>query len=241
MIYNLPPDVLRHIAELEKRIERLERAPRAVATSVDSGQWSVVDPQTGNTIFAVGNYDIPDGTGRTQMAVAIYRDDTTVAMAMGDWGPVPNHPHLQSIDIRDRLGNIIFADDTLSGKGLARPYSPYPFLPILPTNVPTTTSATFVDVGWASVTRQHPRFYGQALVYSNDPATTGEVRFMVGASQIGSTITVSGSQFNVQTITPTDWPGGYVYSDKVTLLLQARRTGGTGAIGALAWGEGEQS
>jgi hypothetical protein len=160
-------------------------------------------------------------------------------MILADLNPtVP--PYKQSLQTLDRAGNVIFADDTNGGEGLAWPLlSVAAFVDIASTTLSTTTSASYEDLQWGAAVRQHPRCAGSLLVISTVAGTTGNVRVVDGAgNQIGATIPVSSLEFQQVTLGPVAWPAGtWEFGEGiVNLRVQAERTTGTGAIGAKCLG-----
>lgn len=101
--------------------------------------------------------------------------------------------------------------------------------PAVPTQ--TTTSGSWTAVQRASHIRQHPMFRASVVV-NTESGTTGEVRLWNATlgEQVGSTITVPASTFQVYEIPATALGGAHM--DTVNIELQLRRTGGAGTIGA---------
>jgi hypothetical protein len=233
-----PDDLARRVADLEKLVQRLAAVNAFNAATIDKGglkvinggSIAVIDPATGRTVAYLGQGTIPDGSGRTQMVALFIRDDGTPALELADLGTIPGHAHQQALQWFDRSGNIVIADDTLSGKGIAVPY--VPFGPFMSNTAPTdtTTSATFTTLQSAVGYWMNPKVFIQILVRSSDATTTGNVRVLDQSNnQIGSTQAVAGNDFKYVNIGPIAMPGNF--KDSLSLNIQAQRTAGAGTIG----------
>lgn len=231
MGYNTPEDLLKYVRELEKRIEKLERAPRAVNSSVDSGTFTIVSPDTGLVVALFGqlpvDYNRLDGT--PQSGLLFFREDGSLAAILGDLNPtIP--PFKQSWQVLDRGGNIVFADDTNSGQGVALPWLSWPNFVSNSAPTDTTTSATFVTVQTCQGYKTQPDVQVQVLVRSDTVGTTGEVRVVDQANNVLGLVTVGSAEFFYQQMGPVSLPGAF--HDSIVLSVQVRRTAGTGTIGA---------
>jgi hypothetical protein len=215
---------------------------RGGITIGDDGSLTVKDSD-GHVVAIIGAlptaYNRSDGS--RQPGVALYREDGTLAALLGDVNPTAP-PYRQAWQVLDRAGNIVMADDTNGGKGLANPWVGGGIV-LADTNVgnwPQTTSGTFVDIasGWYRV--QNPRLSWDINMVC-DAATAGQVKLLVGGTQVSTTQTV-GTSF-------IDWfgdrvalPAGTSIGSIVSVELQARRTSGTGNVYAIAQRfEGDQS
>jgi hypothetical protein len=188
-------------------------------------------------VFA-GQSTIPDGSGRIQQIFQIARDDGTTALALGDYGTTPGHTHHQALTMLDRAGNTIFAEDTVSGFGIANPYIPLgTFVDITPPAA-TTTSTSFVALQWGDIIQQHARL-SVSLLAQTSAGTTGEIRLTIGGVQVGI-VSIPAGAFGQYAIGPVAWPSGtFNWLSHGTAQLEGRRTGGTGSIGVRclgAWG-----
>lgn len=246
---SLVPDgddwIARKFRELQQQIDELRGARRLEAASIgagglhvkggtlsieDDGSLTVIDPSTGRTVTALGTGTVPDGSGRRQMFAIFSRDDGTVALALADLGITPGHPHQQALQWWDRVGNVVLADDTTSGQGIARPWlslgqwddGSYP--------TQTTTSATFATLAQLGGYRQQPRLNVQCLARASDATTAGEVRLLFGASTVLDTKPIPAGAFQYINFATVSLPAGN-FGDPITLSIQARRTAGTGTIG----------
>jgi hypothetical protein len=206
---------------------------------VNDGGAAIMSTPADHIIFQLQRIAIPDGSGRNQQVFALGRDDGTIAFALADLGTVLDHPHQQNWAFYDRGANIVFADDTDSGQGIARPYIPLgAFMPnTYPTE--TTTSSSFVTLQTLVGFKQQPKVVMQVLVRADDPSTDGEIRVIdQDGNVIGGVQTVSAGAFGYINIGPAALPGAHELA--ISLNIQARRTSGTGTIGIRgisAWGQ----
>lgn len=193
----------------------------------NGGFVKIVDPTTGNQVAYLGSADTIDGN--PQMVVEIYRDDGTIALALGDFGIVPGHPHQQAIQWYDRSGNIVVADDTTSGVGLARPHVPLGMCADTnTTRWPGTNATAFTAIASCYAEIQQPRLSWYYNVYA--PAgVTGQFRLVVGGTQVGSTFAVTNNAFGNFTGVAAI-PAGIVFGQQVLIELQARVTVGSGTV-----------
>lgn len=237
--------LVRKVQELEEEVKHLAAAQTLNAATISSGGLqidaeggvTVRDQTTNARVFYIGYTPMLDGSGRQQMVVYGWRgNDGTPAFALGDQGTVPGHTYSAAFTIYDRAGNVVSADDTNTGVGIANPYIPVGVFADItgPTN--TTTSATFAAMQWADSYQQHPKVTASVLVQSS-AATTGEVRLTIGGTQIGSTLSIGAAAFGQFTILPALWPSGtFSFGQRTVVQLEARRLTGTGTIGVRGLG-----
>ncbi|MGZ3140793.1 hypothetical protein ACVDFE_02070 [Lentzea chajnantorensis] len=136
----------------------------------------------------------------------------------------------QAWALHDNLNNIVVSDDGVSGQGLARPSLTWPTRRIRFDALPSTDASSFeglVDTGW--VYKSHPRTYVQVVHCATTSGTTGEMRLMLDGVQVGATQTV-GFAVTYVDVGPFAVPGTHMSQHR--LVLECRRTGGTGRIGA---------
>jgi hypothetical protein len=244
------PDLASAISDIRRRLQNLEQAnPLQSATIAQGGvqvmhggSVQVIDTD-GHTVAAIGAlpaaYNRTDGSA--QPGLAFWREDGSLAAALADLNPtVP--PYKQAWQTFDRVGHVVFADDTNGGVGISWPLlSLGAFVDIDASTVQKTTSATYTDLQWCAPIRQHPRAAFSVLAYA-DAATTGNLRVVDGAgNQIGSPLAVAAGAFGQSTIGPVAWPAGtWTFNEGLAnLRLQAQRLTGTGAVGGKvigAWG-----
>ena len=136
----------------------------------------------------------------------------------------------QAWALHDNNNDIVVSDDGVSGQGLARPSLMWATRRVRFDMLPSTDSGTFdglVDTGW--VYKAHPRAYVQVVHCATTSGTTGEVRLMLDGVQVGATQPVTFS-LGFADIGPFAIPGSHMSQHR--LVLECRRTGGTGRIGA---------
>lgn len=219
------------IAEL-RTARSLENAfiGRGGVTIGEDGSLIVKDGD-GRTVAIVGAlptaYNRSDGS--RQPGVVLYREDGTLAAFLGDFNAT-TPPFKQAWQITDRAGNIVMADDTNSGKGLATPWVDGGLV-LADTDVtrwPQTTSGTFLDVAFGWYRIQNPKMQW-VFQYVADAATAGQVRLLVNGVQVGATQTV-GTSFGTWVQYNVTIPGAWSVGDLVSVEVQARRTAGTGSV-----------
>ncbi len=239
------------IARLEQKVRRLAKR-RVLGNATISegdlivksgGSFQVIDASSGQTVAVIGAlpspaYDRADGS--RQPGIVIYREDGSLAAALADLNPT-TPPYKQAWQVFDRAGNIVMADDTNTGRGLAAPYVGGGCF-FNDTNVvrwPQTTSGSFVTIADTYFCVENPRVQWD-IQYVADAATAGEIRLLVNGTQVDGTQTVTTS-FNLWSRFGVSLPGADI-GDFPYIALQARRTSGTGSIFAIVQRfQGDQS
>lgn len=228
--YPVPEDIGDYIRRLEARIERLERAPRAVATSIDTGEFVVKDPATGNVVFRIGLQQHGD-TG-----VSMYRDDGSLAYSTAK----PFNPsNTQTVRLVNRAGETVGGDNIFATTGAALYDS------ITPTKTSDVgvgvTSGTFVDIYDVDVHWIAPAHSMLFRAICSDGSTAGEVRMVdeTGTQVGGFFVTIDPTVVPAGTTTATEFEtldGTDPYyvvkaiGTKLRYKLQARRTAGAGTL-----------
>lgn len=234
-------------AKLRQALSRAATRPQGGVSSGDfviEGGSMTVKGDGGLSLVSSGNIPIfsvqgqmseADPDGNPQPEVRMYRADGSVAFYM--WDPLPLQDGYQQFWAWfDRNGNTILADDTTSGRGLARPYIPYEIKNENGSDFVTLTStAAFADAHWISGWIQNPRMKVPMTVTA--PATgPGEVQIVddaTGAILAGPTAVPVGTsiapfyEFNVDPSTNM-WEYHY-------FRVQTRRVSGTGNIQSRVW------
>lgn len=193
-------------------------------TVADGGAWRLTAAD-GTEIFYVGPVDPPMPDGSPQPGVIVRRGDGTVVLMLYDVDPTVFQ---QALNWYDRGGNVVLADDTASGQGLARPYIPGGFHRTRFADFTvTSTSATFETLWDARLPKQHPRLEVGYRASMDTAATTGEVRVLVNGVQLGAT---TAEAFLVATrfIGPAAVAGNHL--DTLLVEIQGRRTSAGGAL-----------
>jgi hypothetical protein len=207
----------RRIAALEGRTLRNVVIPEGGVTIRGGGQL-VVESADGEYAF----YLLEGTDGKREFGVT--RDNGSMVLRTFAAGAG------QAWALHDNNNDIVVSDDAASGQGLARPSLTWPTRRVRFDALPSTDSGTFdpvVDTAFAFKT--HPRAYAQIVHCVTTSGTTGEARLMLDDVQVGSTIAVSFA-VNFANIGPFAIPGTHMSQHR--LILQTRRTGGTGRVGA---------
>jgi len=217
------PNVSQIIADLKRRVERLEAGNRAGYTSVDKGSLNV---KSGS--MTIGQSATFEEGGSP--SVAFYRSDGSVAFT------VDSPDTHQAWALYDGVGNVVVGDDKTANQGLLRPWMPLVWTThsnIVPTI--NTSSGTFTGLQSSVFFKQHPQVYIEVLCYCSDGTTAGELRVMVAGStqQIGATQTITAGYYGLVYVGPTPVPGRHL--GQVELEVQVRRTAGAGTVGVRVW------
>lgn len=223
------------LKRLRRDVDSLRSAAPARNTTVsggsgfivkDGGRFQVIDPD-GTVIFEAGAFpEFPARLdGKPQVGWVMRRDS-------GEWAAYCLTNTIggqQSWNWNDRAQNVVLADDTASGVGLARPYLPLPIWKARTVDWPGTTSATFVDVWRSVVYRQHPRLRWDVAHWADTAGTTGEVRLQIDGTTVGSTLTsTNGTVAFTGEVVDITAIGSH--ETEHTLTIQARRTAGAGNV-----------
>jgi hypothetical protein len=241
----IPPsadDIASKYNDLLRRVENLETARPLESASIGAGGVQVIDGGSIKVVAPNGTITATFGAlpssfnridGTPQQGILVRREDGTVALMLADASPTTN-PIKQSWQFQDRIANIVLADDTNGGVGIARPYmsmGQWVDNVASGSSATPTTSATFVTQQVAHVYRSQPRLVAGAIVNSTSAGTTGEIQItdFVGAA-IGSPVAVPANAVSYVFFGPVAWPS-WSFLDNGLLNLQARRTAGTGSIG----------
>jgi hypothetical protein len=127
------------------------------------------------------------------------------------------------IQLRDSAGNVIFANDALSGAGLARPYLYYHLAPTTSAEivgtvfVPSTTSASYVAIYEGRPHVWHPR-----VSYDIGVSATGVTDWRLLAN---GTVLFTGSGSASGDIDIPGWGSDVLPGQTVTFTLEGRNTG----------------
>ena len=236
-------------AELERQVRAIATQQQLVFTDAQgetvagaglfpdgSGRYGIAgySGATGTRVFGVYDSTIPDGSGRRQTIVDIHRDDGTVALGMSDNGTVLNHPHQQALQWYDRTGNIVIADDTTGGTGVARPH--VPMYALGNTNIatwPSTSNTALTNIAFGYAEYQQPKvaFVVQAYVPAN---VTGNFYLQYNGTTIAQTSVAGGTSGTVSTWDPypVSLPSGLTFGSYYSVALAALVAAGSGTISA---------
>lgn len=143
------------------------------------------------------------------------------------------------INIRDSAGNVIFANDAVSGAGIARPYLYYHMAPTTSAEivgtvfVPATTSASYV-----AIYEGRPHVWHPKVSYDIAVSATGVTDWRL---LVNGTVVFTGSPSATGDIDIPGWGSDIIPGQAVTFALEARNTGAGFSRIAIRRFEGRQS
>ncbi|MFD5111430.1 hypothetical protein ACFWNG_03795 [Streptomyces sp. NPDC058391] len=226
--------LMRRLVALEKEVRELRSARRLQNAAVGAGGLRIVDggrlsmdTPDGNRMVDFGqitNASFNHGDGTPQQGLFLRREDGTRFFACYSYPPSGNET--QAWTFYDRNNTAVFAEDTNSGTGLARPWLPL----LAPTSGDTstwgkTTAAAFTTIATAYNVKWQPKL----RVFAHTAAigtATGDIQFAINGTAWGAPVSV-GSSLDV-----TDVIESVEIGEQFTLDVQARRLTGTGSIAA---------
>lgn len=228
----------RRFKRLEDMIRALQTARKLVAATigeggltVDGGFFRVVDTN-GTELFYVGPFYPAFTNGTPQRGWSIRRADGTYALAMYDAFPGDGSPatYRQALNWYDRVGNVVLADDTDGGQGLARPYLPWQWTSSKDdVTVPAATALnTWLETHTLAGPRQHPKMV-VGLSATAPSGTNGQVQVVAGSTVLAGPTSFTGAGGGAQPSYVFTLPAGS-HLDLTYLAIQGRRTAGSGAI-----------
>lgn len=233
-------DIYRRVRNLERQVQQQGASRTLENATIDQGGISLVNGGTVRVVDSAGVeiarlgalpglYDRADGS--PQSGVLLQREDASAALLLGD-ANAGTPPFKQSLQVFDRAGSVVLADDATGGVGLARPH--IPLNPLTTTTVatwPATSAATWTTIADAYTERQNPRV-SWIIELNADAGVTAQFQLLYGGTPIGSVQTITGPGFTVWS--DTQPISASVPFGAVSLLaLQAQITGGTGSARAV--------
>jgi len=219
--YEEPPDLIRKIEELERRLRSLELSPRLGSAAIDDGSLTVA--LNGVPMLYVGELS---GGNAGYHGLEVFREDGTLAFIVGG-----NAFPYQYWAMQDRTNHIVASDDAASGEGLARPYIPYQVYTGDSTLWPGVVGGSFSLIQTLMGQKQHPKLHVEVAAICTDGTTSGQVRIFDynNSTQLGSTWNVptgtTGIIGNAWDVTPSAGWGS-----AVNIGIDARRTAGAGTM-----------
>lgn len=179
-------DALDHIRSLEKRVRVLEQTARVVSLVNTTGQFIFYAADGVTPIFRVG--DQPNG----DRGITIYRETGQEAFITAKAFSTDT---TQTLQLKDKTGNVIFQDDFLGNVGINFPKLPLHFYPINTVLDVSTASATFVDLFASFVRRQNPGFRVWVTIFTSGAGVSAEVTLYdtFFASNFGTLVTHTGT------------------------------------------------
>ena len=242
-------DFLDRIRVLEQRVRQLENAAPLKNASISEGGLVVdggnITVKNGSIyIEGLGRIDVQNGgslllkdtQGRNVMYVggfdsggfglAVYRSTGGSALTIADEDADPNTETPQRFRVQDRNAKKLLVEDS-QGDGSEWPMAPILFGRTDYTTWASTDSASFVELVDGRAYRHARRAFVRVRHTTDAADTTGELRLMLGGTQVGSTLTV-GFALASQLFGPFTLPG--VVGDGLDFAVEARRTAGTGRV-----------
>lgn len=178
---NEQPDLISQIAQLQERVKNLEKVQRIGNTSVDAGKIVinngaiVVQHANGAELFRTGREGIGASFIDDVYVTRVRRNDDSEAFVVYDDDTSADIPG--ALLMYDRVGNIIFSEDYVTGNGLGRPYLSHSFATTSEHITPTvlTGSGSFDPLWTLTGEIQHSNIRLNVLIQA-DVGTTGEIR-----------------------------------------------------------------
>jgi hypothetical protein len=231
-------DLYREIRDLKRQVQELASAKTLQAATIAQGGVTVTqgasihaDSPTGVEVMTAGGlppaYNRLDGT--PQQGFLLARESGELALALADLSPTTS-PLKQALQWLDRARNVVVADDTNSGVGLARPHLNLGVMANTNTATwPSTTATSWTTVGQCYIERQCP---GISFVIQTqaDTSTSGQFRLTLDGVTIATSSTVTGGFASWAAL--YYYPAGWSFGSAPLLTLDAIRTAGTGTIRA---------
>ncbi|GGP91651.1 hypothetical protein [Streptomyces roseolilacinus] len=185
----IPTDLLDRIRTLERQIRELMGSANTTPAlnQINDGEVVIGDggrlrvrTAAGEDLIHMGRVQPDRGPDTPQQGLMVRRDDGSMALTVRT--TAPDRLETQPVQIFDRRGNVVVADDAAQ-RGLARPYIPYP----LPRPVDTARWETTGNTAWTTLysgpgIAQHPRLYARIAVQGSAGA---QVRLLVDGSPVG--------------------------------------------------------
>ncbi|MCC3776630.1 hypothetical protein [Streptomyces sp. UNOB3_S3] len=214
----IPLDILDRIRDLERQVRalmgsantrpKMDEIQGGRVVIGDGGSLTVRTPE-GKDLAYVGRVSPDREGGQYQQGFVVRRDDGSAAISVwtGDPKVMPDQP----VQVYDRKGNVVVADDAM-GQGLAKPYVPYPMpTPEDATKWESTRSTSWTTLYNGNGIAQHPKLY--CIVAIATAGNGGELRLLVNDRQIGAA-SKDGLWFTE--------PLGLDFGTRVTFKVQAR-------------------
>ncbi|MDX3087199.1 hypothetical protein PV620_30305 [Streptomyces sp. ME02-6978a] len=235
-----PTDFSRRLQALEQEVRELRAARRLEAASVGKGGLSIrsggrfaMATPTNVRMIDVGAIDDPafnHSDGSPQQAMFFRREDGTNFLVC--YAYPPSGSETQAWTWYDRSGNVVFAEDTNSAKGLARPYIPIPMGPDFGGGWdywPRTSGTGTVPLWSGAFYKQLPRLSIVVQASMDTSGATGQLEMTVQGQVTGPAQSVG---FVAGWFTFTADVSGYDHMQQLDVVIRGRRTAGTGTLRA---------
>lgn len=201
--------------------------------TIKGGFLQLIDKVLGVSLFYVGPVSPNKADGTPQQGWIVRRADGTIVLQLFDAFPTDMGGALnQALNWRDRAGNVVLADDTNGGVGLARPHLASAFYPTRTQDFLKSTAAAFETVLRARVEKQQPKLYVEAWGWADASGTTGQIQVLVNGVALGTAQSVNNTAVGLFTFGPATVAGNF--SDTLNVEIQVKRTAGTGNVLAAA-------
>lgn len=225
-VINQASNLIDRVVRLEKRVNEIWHKIGLTAATISKGGLTLINDAFLRMLDDAGIeilYFGPDSNGKQMIRIrreggADVLFTYTASSGRQFWG------------LTDGGNNIIASDDAFSGQGLARPSIPVPVRVMRFDQLPSATDANWADVaGSGMFFKQQPFCSVQVVHCSTASDTSGEVRLLLDDVQVGNIVSV-GWAFTYTDFSRFALPGSHMSQHK--LMLQVRRTAGTGRVGA---------
>lgn len=238
------------IAELQQQVAELGRANPLKFATISGGDGLTIEGAGGITVTDGGGIDIEDG-GRfnAKHPDSVGGDDAFSAGAIRSEvdGSILGYGLMvqqadgtdilsartdaavgSAVTIRDSAGNPVMY--TNGPGGLAAPLLAYPMYPYSSEAWPSTTSGTFTGMveGYARKAAQSVQIGVTTVAESG---TDGEARVLINGVPAGPVIPIGASIASQNVVVPCPGP----WHGSVSVLVEARRTSGTGLVRAISY------
>lgn len=195
--------------------------------TIKDGGRLALETAAGVVLFEIGPVGpaLPDGT--PQQGWVVRRADGSGVLDLFDVD-TSDGVLRQALNWRDRSGNVVLADDTDSGQGLARPYLPGVFSRARYADWSvSTTSGSFETLWRAEVYHQQPRLSVAVNASMDTAATTGEIQVLVNGTQLAPSQAVT---FSLSTLLFGPAPVQATHMSLLSVEIRGRRTSASGAL-----------
>ncbi|NML50338.1 hypothetical protein HHL19_11770 [Streptomyces sp. R302] len=223
----IPTDLLDRIRALERQVRELMGSANTspALNQISSGEVVIGDggrlrvrTAGGEDLLYLGRVEPGRDENTPQQGLVVRRDDGSLALTV--WTGSPDTLPVQPVQILDRRGNVVVADDAAQ-RGLARPYIPYP----LPEPVDTTRWVSTGSTTWTTLYRgpgivQHPRLHCRVAAEGTAGA---EVRVLVNGTPVGPSGTPGTGLVFTESLTAD-------YGATVTFEVQAKVAAAGGTV-----------
>jgi hypothetical protein len=221
--------IMKRLASLEREVKELRAARRAGRTTIDSGGEFIVEDTSGHQIFAVGKR--ADGT----YGVTARRPDGSMALNVND--SAQDNPDQRMVQLLNRAGRVIAADDAYADRFLGRPAIPVAWQP---TENAWSFTGTSLTTGWYAYLRaQCPVLYYRVET-TTGTASTASLELGIwnltrgsGYVAVDSWTAASAATTFYENAIPLD---GCDHFDELQLRIRHMRSAGASTVTTRVWG-----